>query len=140
MKWNEQIASVVDDAKTLLKIDDTSEDAVLTIWAKYAHGLIVDYCNQPQDWLIPDSLLGVWAQLIAIKYAVNKDGKIAGVDTSADGKVSSVTDGSQSVSYGTSPSASGGAFKAGISTDDDDLLTGFTAQLDRYRRLQWGMD
>lgn len=119
--------------KTLLSITDASKDALLKVHIGAVCQLIRNYIGLCDCQAISQNLYYLWADMTSKRYAlaassISDDGK-----ATVKGKVNTVTDGSQSVSFGYGD-ASGSLVS---SSADKDLLSGFKAQLDPYRQIRW---
>lgn len=143
---NKDDMGVLDDIKELaitylsayMRQTDINE-ALLTVNIGLTCQLIRNYCNLDDSESVPSQLQYVWAEIASKKYLLATTGFSSSLDENGNvvvgmkGKVGSVTDGSQSVSY----DYSSGADSLTSSEEDKKLLSGFSKQLDRYKEVRW---
>ena len=117
MEDNSEIIKVI---KELLGPNAPS-DTVINYWLNATERYILNYCNLDT---LPTELEYVLTEMTCLRINYN----VNGVGTGSK-NVSSVTDGSQSVSYSFAGQKS--------FNSDDDILNGYKSQLNRFRRLKW---
>lgn len=125
-QWQyEEQETILSEVKMLLGIfeGDLTEDRQILYWINSVRRLIMNYCGIQT---IPESLYYVWVELVSTKVQQNR--QAFGI-VNAMAQIASITDGSQTVAY-----ASGGIR---VSPVDENLLTGYDAQLQQYRRIVW---
>lgn len=106
--------------KTLLGQASPKEE-VIEYWANSTKSYILNYCNLKE---LPEELVPILIEMTCLRIRYNNDGLGAGIKN-----ISSVNDGSQSVSYALAGQRS--------FSSDDDLLNQYKTQLNRFRRLKW---
>ena len=130
---------ILEIAKDYLGIEqsDTSKDRILKMHIGATCQLIRNYINLCPNEAVPESLYYVWAEMTSKRYvsATTSVTKDESGNITVKGKVNSVTDGSQSVSYSYENSAS--SFAA--TESDKAILSGFAAQLSPYRKIRWNI-
>lgn len=97
------------------------DDKVIEYWVASTKQFILNYCNLDK---LPNELNPILIEMTCLRIRYNQNGIGTGVKN-----VSSVTDGSQSVGYTLAGQRS--------FTSDDDLLSQYKTQLNRFRRLKW---
>ena len=130
-------AEILALTKAFLGIEksDTSKDNILKVHIGATCQLIRNYINMCPSEPVPEALYYLWAEMASKRYtasiaSISKDesGNIV-----VKGRVNSVTDGSQSVSYGYENAA--GSLVS--SEADKALLSGYAVQLNPYKQIRW---
>ena len=106
--------------KSLLGSASPKED-VIEYWVASTKQYILNYCNLKE---LPEQLNAILIEMTCLRIRFNTNGIGTGVKN-----VSSVNDGSQSISYALTGQRS--------FSSDDELLNQYKSQLNRFRRLKW---
>lgn len=129
--WTDEIYSeIFEQVRMLLGTppEEIIEDRLIIYWIYSVERLIKNYCNMSHRDPIPEELFYVWVELVATKIQANRES--FGIAPTVQ-SISSITDGSQSMGFAYAAST------PTMSSTDQSLLTGYTEQLKRHRRLRW---
>ena len=117
----EQVLQRLIKLKLLLGVENDEKDAILCFVLDKIQDMVCNYCNIEE---VPKGLENVMLNMAVDLYRAESLGQ-----ETAEGTVKSITEGDVTVSFS---SASAVSENSGMQ-----FLKGYTAQLNRYRKLKW---